>query len=95
MFFKKEKKYVGDYKNGKMHGTGTLIIGHFSKIFKKTIIKTLPRTKYVGEFKNDKMHGTGTFQLHASKKDSFTYTGEFKNNKRNGKGIIKIYGEND
>ena len=68
MFFKKEKKYVGDYKNGKMHGNGTLIIGHFSKIFKKTLIKTLPRTKYVGEFKNDKMHGTGTFQLHASKK---------------------------
>ena len=38
-------KYVGEYKDGKRHGQGTLI---------------LPYGKYVGEFKDDKKHGQGT-----------------------------------
>ena len=40
-----EKKYVGEFKEGKRNGQGTF---------------TWPSgTKYVGEFKNGKMHGKG------------------------------------
>ena len=40
-------KYVGEWKDAKCHGQGTLIY--------------LNGDKYVGEWKDDKMHGQGTF----------------------------------
>ena len=50
-FFKKklipEGEYVGEHKNGKRHGKGTLI--------------TPDGGKYVGEFRNDLWHGHGSF----------------------------------
>ena len=45
--FANGNKYVGEWKNGKLHGQGTHIWANGNK--------------YVGEYKNDKMHGYGTF----------------------------------
>ena len=41
------KDYVGECKDGKRHGQGTLIYGETGR-------------KYVGEFKNGEQHGQGT-----------------------------------
>jgi S1-C subfamily serine protease len=41
-------KYVGEWKNGKMHGRGTYLAFTGSR-------------KYVGEWKDNKMHGRGTY----------------------------------
>jgi len=41
------EKYAGEFKDGKLHGQGTLTMDL--------------EGKYVGEFKDDKLHGLGTF----------------------------------
>ena len=41
------EKYVGEYKDGKMHGQGTYT--------------WTSGDKYLGEFKNDQKHGQGTY----------------------------------
>ena len=41
------EQYVGEYKDGKMHGQGTYTWASGSK--------------YVGEWKDDKKHGQGTY----------------------------------
>ena len=66
------EKYIGEFKNGKRHGQGTL---EYS-IWKK----------YVGEWKDDKRHGQGTLinKLYIES----TYVGEWINDKKNGYGII-------
>jgi hypothetical protein len=65
-------KYVGEFKNGKRVGQGTLEYRGFQK--------------YVGNFKNDKRHGQGTFIDEGL--TEFTYTGEWKDDKKNGLGLI-------
>ena len=98
----KGDKYVGEYKDGKMHGQGTYYYLADNK-FKGD--------KYVGEYKDDKRNGQGTFYFLADNKNkgskyagelkdgnpngqgTFTYAsgekyvGEFKDGKRNGQGI--------
>jgi len=64
-------KYVGEFKNNKMHGQGTFTMGDGSKYIGEykddmmhgegTITFANGEEKYVGEFKNSNMHGQGTF----------------------------------
>ena len=92
---KKDWKYVGEIKNGKPNGHGTL---------------TKPEgSKYVGEFKDGKYHGQGTLTLtngtryEGEWKDGFVngqgtftwsdgrkYLGEYKDGKEHGQGIIEF-----
>ena len=71
-YYPNGEKYIGEFKNGKRHGQGTL---EYS-IWKK----------YVGEWKDDKRHGQGTLidELYIES----TYVGEWINDKKNGYGII-------
>ena len=69
-------KYVGEWKNGKKHGYGTLT-------FKDS--KGSPDGGYIGEWKNGKFHGHGTYTF----KDEYgSYNGEFKNGLYDGQGIL-------
>ena len=88
------EKYIGEFKNGKRHGQGTLE----DSIWKK----------YVGEWKDDEFHGQGTFIFPESAKYvtelkdgeyhgqgmatmSFgTYVGKFKDGKYHGKGTLTL-----
>ena len=92
---KKDWKYVGEIKNGKPNGHGTL---------------TKPEgSKYVGEFKDGKYHGQGTLTLtngtryEGEWKDGFVncqgtftwsdgrkYLGEYKDGKEHGQGISEF-----
>ena len=70
------EKYIGEFKNGKRHGQGTLENSIWNK--------------YVGEWKDDKRHGQGTFIDEGSSPFFIksTYVGEWINDKKNGYGII-------
>ena len=50
----KGDKYVGEFKDGKRHGQGTLTLANGNK--------------YVGEWKNGKYHGQGTFTFPSGEK---------------------------
>ena len=67
------KTYVGEWKNGTMHGQG---------------ISTSPFavgvSKYVGEWVNGNKDGYGTYAF----ADGSTYVGEWKNDKQNGNGTF-------
>ena len=66
-------KYIGEWKDDKMHGLGTYIFADGDK--------------YVGEWKGHKMHGQGTYTYGPkSEWAGDEYAGEFKNNKRHGLG---------
>ena len=84
-------KYVGEFKNGKQDGQGTLTfssgstyVGEFKvgKRHGQAVYTHFNGTKYVGEYRDDKQNGKGT----ATYSDGSTYVGGFKNSKRNGKG---------
>ena len=70
------EEYIGEFKNGKRHGQGTLENSIWNK--------------YVGEWKDDKRHGQGTFIDEGSSPFFIksTYVGEWINDKKNGYGII-------
>ena len=70
--FSNGDKYVGEFRNDKIHGQGTFT---FSK----------SGNKYVGEFRNGKKHGQGTFYFAES---GNKYVGEFTDNKIHGQGTI-------
>jgi hypothetical protein len=74
--FPDEIKYVGEVKNGKPHGKGTL---------------TYPDKggKYVGQWKNGKYHGKGKLNYGGKQGE---YIGEFKNGKCDGYGEFKQRG---
>ena len=48
-------KYVGEWKDDKKHGQGTLTVGNLGNQGKHA------GDKYVGEWRDDKYHGQGTF----------------------------------
>jgi hypothetical protein len=85
--------YVGEWKDGDMHGQGTKTwadgskyVGEF-KDGERTGQGTLTDADgdtYVGEFKNDRKDGQGTFTYY----DGDTYVGEFKNDKMHGQGTF-------
>ena len=62
--------YVGEWKNGKTHGKGTMTYANGEN------------EKYVGEWKNGKRNGNGTNTYASGEK----YVGEWKDGKRNGNG---------
>jgi len=68
-------KYEGEWKNGKMHGTGTM---------------TYPDSKYTGEFKDGEFDGFGTWE-YVPESDWGRYTGEWKKGNRHGKGTYSSY----
>ena len=87
----KGNKYVGEFKDGKFNGQGTLITPTGSKYvseFKNGLVDgqgafTSPAGgKYVGGYKDGKSHGQGTFTSPMGNR----YVGEYKNGKRNGQG---------
>ena len=88
-------KFVGDIKNMKPNGQGTVTLpneytftgdfkdgkfhGQGTQIFSN-------RDKYVGEFKSGKKHGKGTL----SSTNGFKYVGEFKRGKKHGQGTLDL-----
>ena len=76
--------YVGDKKDGKPHGHGTLTFSNDYKYVGEfldgemngqgTITSPDGRTRYVGEWKNGEYHGQGTW----TSPDGNKYEGEFK-----------------
>ncbi len=85
--------YVGEFKDDKFHGQGTLTfadgykyVGEFKddKFHGQGTFTFANGKKYVGEFKDDKFHGQGTFTFANGEK----YVGEFKDDRHNGQGIF-------
>ena len=70
--------YVGEWKDGKWNGKGTLTFASEEKEEELTTVSS----SYVGEFKEGKRHGKGTYIYNNGDK----YVGEFKDNKRHGHG---------
>jgi len=78
------EKYIGEYKDGKMHIQGTYTwtsgdkyVGEFKDDQKhgQGTYTYANGEKYVGEFQNDQKHGQGTYTW----TDGKNYVGEFKN----------------
>jgi hypothetical protein len=69
------KNYIGECKDGKKHGKGTLTLPNLEG-YKEYV------HKYVGEFKNDEYHGHGTLFI----PNGAIYVGEFENGRFHGKG---------
>ncbi len=90
--------YIGEFKNGKPNGQGTLTFANGNKYvgeFKDDKYNG-PGTytfangnKYVGEFKDDKANGQGTYFFLADDQwKGDKYVGEWKDGKYNGQGIM-------
>ena len=89
--------YVGERKDGKYHGQGTLTYsyddqyrGEFKGEFKdgeyhgQGTFTNPDGTKYVGEFKDGEYHGQGTLTYH----NGSVYVGRFNVGNRNGQGTF-------
>ena len=83
--------YVGEFKNGELHGQGTYVgaggdeyVGEFKngELHGQGTYTYASGNKYVGEYKDGKIHGQGTY-THAN---GDKYVGEFKDAKRHGPG---------
>ena len=73
-------KYVGEYRDGKKHGQGTLTYSAPNKG---------AGYKYVGEYRDGKMNGQGTGTYSAPHKNAgFKYVGEFRDGKKHGQGTV-------
>ena len=66
-------KYMGEWKDGKRHGRGTMTTP--DEMWDKF-------KKYVGEWKDGEFHGQGTMTYH----DGSKFVGKWKNGKRHGQG---------
>jgi len=76
-------RYVGEWKDGKKHGQGTLTYPNLMRIRGGT--EKFEGMKYVGEWKDDKYHGQGTWFGKGEWKGQ-KYVGEYKDGKEwNGK----------
>ena len=94
-------KYIGNWKDGCMHGEGILIDSNNNLIFQGNYYKNKRYGKglfaindneyYEGEFFDDKMEGKGTY--HYGNGD--TWEGDFKNNMKNGVGILSYNNNKD
>jgi hypothetical protein len=89
--FSSGSKYVGEFKEGKLHGQGTLTfingdkyVGEFKddKYNGKGTLIFTSGEKYVGEYKNNVRNGQGT----TTWPDGDKYVGEYKDDKANGQG---------
>lgn len=86
-------KYIGEWKNGKKHGKGKLMIGqnsYYEGDFLEGEIsgsgdRYFPNgSHYHGSFLNGEFNGKGEFTNANGEK----YVGEFKDNRRNGEGVL-------
>jgi len=86
-----EYKYVGEWKDGKQHGTGIeawedgrKYIGEFQndKRHGQGIFMLADGTKFSGQYKNGKKNGQGIYEWISGDK----YVGQFKDGKQSGKG---------
>jgi hypothetical protein len=85
--------YVGEWKDGKRHGQGTVTqanglkyVGEFKddkKNGRGTVSVGGGAIEYVGEWKDDKKNGRGTLTF-----ADYVYVGEWKNNKQHGQGTL-------
>ena len=72
-------RYVGEYKNGTMHGRGAMTLAFGGR--------------YVGDFKYGKWEGRGTYTQVGEDGQSFDgveYIGEFRDNLPHGKGTLTL-----
>jgi uncharacterized membrane protein YhaH (DUF805 family) len=84
-------KYVGEFKDGKLHGQGTgtwadggKYVGEWKggEVHGQGTFTFSDGDKYVGEWKDDKRHGQGT----GTSASGEEYVGEWKDDKRHGQG---------
>jgi hypothetical protein len=68
------QRYVGEWKNGKVNGQGTLIYGE----------GPFKGDTYIGQFLNNDFNGQGIY----TKVNGERYVGEFKDNERSGQGTL-------
>ena len=90
-------KYIGNWKEGNMHGIGILFDKNNKLIFKGNYYKNKKYGKgkfiikdneyYEGEFFDDKMEGKGIYHYN----NGDTWEGYFKNNYKNGVGIMSCF----
>ena len=88
-------KYEGGWKDGKMHGKGTLSI---SRIFRRYMSlglvafgwRLIDQGEYVGEWKNGKENGKGIrfYRAGLMNNDNGKYEGEWKDGKYHGQGTF-------
>ncbi|SVE15569.1 uncharacterized protein METZ01_LOCUS468423, partial [marine metagenome] len=81
-------KYEGEWKDGKMHGTGTLRISRICSRFLSFGWRLIDQGKYEGEWKNGKEHGKGIrfYRSGLQNYESGKYEGEWKDGKYHGHG---------
>ncbi len=75
------RRYVGEWKNGKYHGQGTLSFLNGQKQGQGTYTWSIGR-EYIGQWKEGKKHGQGTLAWPSGQK----YVGELKDDKYHGQG---------
>jgi clan AA aspartic protease (TIGR02281 family) len=90
-------KYVGEWKNGKANGKGTIkladgdkYVGEFkdNKFSGSGTYYVRNGDKYVGQFKFGKQNGQGTFTYGEGQRKGANYIGEFSDGKYNGQGTF-------
>ena len=88
-------KYEGEWKDGQMHGKGTLSISRIERGFRNFCQppfgwKLIDEGKYVGEWKNGKENGKGIrfYRAGLMNNDNGKYEGEWKDGKYHGQGTF-------
>jgi len=88
-------KYKGEWKDGQMHGKGTLRISRICRRYISLGLvafgwRLIDQGKYVGEWKNGKEHGKGIrfFRAGLMNNDNGKYEGEWKDGKYHGQGTF-------
>jgi len=72
-----QRKYIGDYVDGKEHGIGMYTSRH-------------DYHKYAGQFNEDRAEGIGIKIYENGANRAEIYCGQYKNNERNGPGYFKL-----
>jgi len=86
-------EYSGEYKEGKRHGTGTLV-AHVRNIYPELFKDGNMSYTYTGNWVEGLMEGSAneTLLWHSEKEDiSSSFTGNFHQNRRNGSGKLSLF----
>ena len=89
-------KYEGEWKDGQMHGTGTLRISRIFRGYLDNLCfspfgwRLIDQGEYVGEWKNGKENGKGIrfYRAGLMNNDNGKYEGEWKDGKYHGQGTF-------